>query len=435
MSTDYNNPRTDHDLSHFVFDCGTIGRVKTLSFTNVLPGDSVDIDAIGALRLSPLRRGLTLDSKVDICTFYVPYRHVYGQAWIDFIKKGQSADPIPDSTFTDPCGDGDFSCNYLGLNNAGSFKVPKWLSQSYLNIYNNYYKVPTDADETRKPNVFNPYEATFGLTACHLESIWTAPLPNGSITSRNMAAPGDNLDIIKLKQEFAKLETDQERDFFMTRYRDIIKSLGGHVDTDADNRPTMLMRTEFWASGYDVDGTSQSTMGQFSGRVQQSWRHSVPRFFVPEHGVIMTLILVRFSPIHSSERPYLATLTSPTYLDIAGDPALVANQPPVEVPIGSILSNSSKTNKFKMAHSQWYRYHPNFVNARYTLLQGFPFLNKPIECDINNVNKTVQAYVDPTDYEDMFETLQLVHWNTQCKFNVHVDRNLPTTRESIMTSN
>src|SRR4051812_20075578 len=40
------------------------------------------MDAVGALRLSPLRRGLAIDSTVDIFTFYVPHRHVYGEQWI-----------------------------------------------------------------------------------------------------------------------------------------------------------------------------------------------------------------------------------------------------------------------------------------------------------------------------------------------------------------
>src|SRR5207237_210063 len=46
--------------------------------------DSFEMDAVGALRLSPLRRGLAIDSTVDIFTFYVPHRHVYGEQWIKF---------------------------------------------------------------------------------------------------------------------------------------------------------------------------------------------------------------------------------------------------------------------------------------------------------------------------------------------------------------
>src|SRR5205807_7566936 len=63
-----------------------------------------------------------------------------------------------------------------------------------------------------------------------------------------------------------------------------------------DNRPLLVMRSNLWASGYDVDGTDQTSLGQFSGRVQQTYKHSVPRFFVPEHGTMFTLALVRFPP-------------------------------------------------------------------------------------------------------------------------------------------
>src|SRR5205823_8163432 len=70
---------------------------------------------------------------------------------------------------------------------------------------------------------------------------------------------------------------------FRSRYHDVISSFGGKTSYDADNRPLLVMRSNLWASGYDVDGTDQTSLGQFSGRVQQTYKHSVPRFFVPEH--------------------------------------------------------------------------------------------------------------------------------------------------------
>ena len=67
----------------------------------------------------------------------------------------------------------------------------------------------------------------------------------------------------------------------------------------------LVMRSNLWASGYDVDGTDQTSLGQFSGRVQQTYKHSVPRFFVPEHGTMFTLALVRFPPTATKEIQYL----------------------------------------------------------------------------------------------------------------------------------
>src|SRR5207248_4830633 len=80
------------------------------------------------------------------------------------------------------------------------------------------------------------------------------------------------------------------------------------------------MRSNLWASGYDVDGTDQTSLGQFSGRVQQTYKHSVPRFFVPEHGTMFTLALVRFPPTATKEIQYLNAKGALTYTDIAGDP-------------------------------------------------------------------------------------------------------------------
>src|SRR5438270_2689452 len=84
--------RMPHDLSHLGFLAGQIGRLITISTTPVIAGDSFEMDAVGALRLSPLRRGLAIDSTVDIFTFYVPHRHVYGEQWIKFMKDGVNAD-------------------------------------------------------------------------------------------------------------------------------------------------------------------------------------------------------------------------------------------------------------------------------------------------------------------------------------------------------
>ncbi|MCU6253265.1 hypothetical protein KWH86_23120, partial [Enterobacter cloacae] len=51
--------------------------------------------AFGSQKISPLRRGLAIDSTVDIFTFYVPHRHVYGEHWIKFMKDGVNATPLP----------------------------------------------------------------------------------------------------------------------------------------------------------------------------------------------------------------------------------------------------------------------------------------------------------------------------------------------------
>src|SRR2546423_15341681 len=89
-----------HDLSHLGFLAGQIGRLITISTTPVIAGESFEMDAVVALRLSPLRRCLSIDSTVDIFTFYVPPGHVYGDQWIKFLTDGHNATPLPTITTT-----------------------------------------------------------------------------------------------------------------------------------------------------------------------------------------------------------------------------------------------------------------------------------------------------------------------------------------------
>src|SRR5260370_42636311 len=87
--------RMPHDLSHLGFLAGQIGRLITISTNPVIAGDSFEMYAAGALRLSPLRRGLAIYSTVDIFAFYVAHRHLYGEQCIKFIRGGVSANPLP----------------------------------------------------------------------------------------------------------------------------------------------------------------------------------------------------------------------------------------------------------------------------------------------------------------------------------------------------
>src|SRR5262249_48552831 len=109
---------------------------------------------------------------------------------------------------------------------------------------------------------------------CHLKNIWTAPLPPETELSRQMTTSTTSIDIMGLQAAYANLHTDQERDYFMQRYHDVISSFGGKTSYDADNRPLLVMRSNLWASGYDVDGTDQTSLGQFSGRVRSEERFS-----------------------------------------------------------------------------------------------------------------------------------------------------------------
>lgn len=423
--------RAPHDLSHFVYNTGALGRLKVLSFTNVIGGDSFEMDLVGAFRLSPLRRGLTVDTSCDVFTFYMPYRYVYGDDWEAMLRGGLTADvklptdPVPKSA------DGAWSANigFLGLRSAPEPQLPKWLYQTYLSIYNNYFKYPRGADVTRPITQLTAQERDDGLACAYLKTMWTAPLPADTTDYYNVDLQnGVGLDIFELQAATSKLHTMQQRELFMTRYRDIIEDLGGKASVDVDKRPKLLMHSQFWASGYDIDGTDSTSLGQFSGRTQQSFRHRVPRSFIPEHGVVMTVFVPRFPTIHEYERDYLVGISQPSYSEIVADPVVVANNRPADIPFNRLFTATSGTATIKVPYGQWYRYKANYVDQRYNNVRGFPFYYK-IPAQESDVR-----YINSEDFDPMFQTTQLGHWNMQAKVNQTVYRRLPDARDAVMVS-
>src|SRR5690625_3499222 len=127
--------RMPHDLSHLGFLAGQIGRLITISTTPVIAGDSFEMDAVGALRLSPLRRGLAIDSTVDIFTFYVPHRHVYGAQWFQFMTDAVHFTSLPTvNTIRDI-----HYAAFLSTMHPDIIKIPNHLFHGYFNIYINYF--------------------------------------------------------------------------------------------------------------------------------------------------------------------------------------------------------------------------------------------------------------------------------------------------------
>src|SRR2546430_2067443 len=78
-----------------------------------------------------------------------------------------------------------------------------------------------------------------------------------------MTTSTTSIDIMGLQSAYANLHTDQARDYFMQRYHAVISSVGVKSSYDADYLPLLVMRSNLWASGYDVDGTDQTSLGFF----------------------------------------------------------------------------------------------------------------------------------------------------------------------------
>lgn len=419
--------RSYHDLSNLLFSAGKMGRLMTLDHIPVLPGDGFSSDIVGALRLSPLKRNIIVDCVVDIVSFYIPHRHIYGDNWVDFIEQGND-ETVTLATETlkaiaDPA-------SSIGLGSAETGTVPKYIPEGYRQIWNRYFRPPTTvAEKTGLHSTWTDDECVWGFRCANLKDFKSALLANNiSASDYEVDVTSNKVSLLDIKEQEGHLKTEQEREYFNLRYADIVNSFGGFTNYSADDRPQMLMRSTFWASGYDVDGTDLDSLGQYTGRVSQAFRHRVPRFHVPEHGMIWHVALVRYPNLHHEEQHYLTNHPQPTYAEISGDPAIVATKPPIALTPEDIYNESSDTTVLGyVPYGQWYRTHPSNIHDHYLNVNGFPFLD--------TIKTTTEAHVlvEPDEYDKVFSTLQLGHWNIQARANNHCMRRLPSAAQSLMT--
>src|SRR5699024_11328669 len=85
------------------------------------------------------------------------------------------------------------------------------------------------------------------------------------------------------------------------------------------------------------------------------------------------------------------------------------------ISVSAFLLNRS--SDLKIAEGQWYRYAPSYVSPAYHLLEGFPFIQEPPSGDLQE-----RVLIRHHDYDQCFQSVQLLQWNSQVKFNVTVYR-------------
>ena len=415
--------RTPVDLGHFSFDTGEIGHLQTMACVPIVAGDSVSLNLEGIFRLSPLRRNLVVDCQVDMFAFFVPHRHVYGEDWIDFIKEGKN-EAITFTGVTPP-----ESMDYLGAHYSALEEIPLWVVAGYNRIWNRYFRSPTDfanekLDDTLPTSIT---ERLNGQLCGFLPKPWSTGVVAGvDASEREVPVVADTFDIVDLNRVQAEYRTEVDREYFGQRYNDLLNTaFGSTVNTDADERPTLCAHNSWWLSGYDVDGTSDATLGTYSGKSAGIGSLRFKRKFFAEHGALWIMCLPRFPTIHVLERHFLMSEVNPSYLDIAGDPDLIAAEPPAILEGQQFFRAATATDLGTGPFGQWYRYHPSHVHQLYEALDGFTFIDTRID------TQDRAFYITGGEYDDVFQTTQLGHWQGHSRIGLNVNCVVPAARHSL----
>ena len=339
--------RNPYDLSAYSFQALGIGGMQTLGVWPVLPNDSFDMLGFLQVKLSPLRRALSLDCVVDVCGFYVPHRHVYDDDWITFIEQGVDGT----TTLTDKdigAGTGQIY-SYLGGRFTEGNSYPRWRLEGYNRIWDRYMRhktltpdldhswVPVDSTRpinhtaSNSPIVSSVWINDFGFPCARPATPWSRGIVSGITTDDTELASATEFSIIALEQLKGRYKSELERDWFYNQYPEIMSGqFGTGVSIDTDQRPELLFREKFSIQGYDVDGHDDATLGVSSGKALGNGGFRMKRKYFNEHGAIWVVMIPRFPTILENEMHPLENvdMSEPTYKEIAGDNEIISVEPP-----------------------------------------------------------------------------------------------------------
>lgn len=424
--------RQKYDLTHQIHTCGKIGRLQTLGTIPVVAGDGLDIKLNGAFRLAPTRKEIVQDAKIDVFVFYRPTRHTYGDDWVNLIKEGPDVTQSGITTVSRTA-DGD-SVEYLGLP-VDSANIRRDLLNGYWDIYNWYFKNPDDGDTSLTKIPTGDEERAYGTLISRLPHPMTRPRDvtsgDGGGTVLNDSdfevSSTSVLDIRDLAEVRAEARSEMEGSWYGQRYPDIMEAkYGVTVSPETDERPTLIFRTSSWASGRDLDGLDDATMGQIQGKTISPVNINIPRKTFKEHGLVWIMAAVRFPTVHVMEQVYPLTL-NPSYDRDVGDPMQLAQQRPTTFAISNYIQNGSDFANHQEPANQHYRYHPSRIHKAFREIPGYPFLetawSSADEC----------FYHQEGDYDDVFQTWQLGHWSMSLLADVQKYTVIPGVDASIKT--
>ncbi len=433
--------RNKFDLSSLSFNCGKIGHLAVGNIIPVLPGDSIEMLAVGSIRLAPFRQNLVLDAQLDTFSFFVPDRLAFCKKasndevladptandlglWQEFITKRGVGVTLPKIAYPE----------FMHFQDSDKTKpVIQNALQAYCWIYNRFFRFKDQPNKNiNNLPAYNTDEGLYGLTTPRLPRLWTTGMLSdgddsvGDVTFDTSGSSG-KFNLVDMASTAMDFTQERRKAFFGTYYSDLMKSTFGVSTSSAiDLRPTLLAHTSEWLSGHNIFGTADNNLGNAVGRVEAQAAHGFPRKFFSEHGTILTLQLVRFPSVATTEcNPLISSPDAGGYKYRSGDPGIAETEKPVLMNAEDLYGGSASTPVTYAPYYDWYRNNPNIVHRQLRRVTGHPFVNA---LTLNSSNS--RQYMNK-EMDTAFSTLAMGHWNSSMRFNVAVLRNLPGGISSI----
>ena len=366
---------------------GKIGRVNCLRQQIMLPGERMNINLAGKVRLETLRERDVFRINAHLATFMTPLRWLVAD-WPTYVKTNGNSGSIPSIANDDLAQLGIGGYNAAAIS-SGCYSF--WVD-SLLRIYNEWYKWPEDADAIT-------WE-TDGNKAVPLSKAWSrcrytaTPSVSNDYTQQTLT---DQFDVRELASTQAQFRSAMKREVLsFGRWMELVKQTWkGDGSREVDQVPIMLDQVEVGVNPRDMPAHDGASLGQWQSIYDFDVDHGIRGIVAPEHCIISTMLVVRFASITEGRHP-LAEQVNPDI--VVGDPEVLANLQPQEVLAKDVFMTDSSTSLgYLPAGWQWRSDH-DVIGTRIDAADSFPYMNAP----------TTQAETkDATRIKDAFRSQRL----------------------------
>lgn len=345
---------------------GKIGRWNIIRQQRMLPGERINIDIKGKIKLESLRERDSLRINAHLAIFQTPIRWLVPE-WPNIIKAGYNAAQVPVYQEIDLAKLG------LGAPTAAQTNtIQRYWLDAPLRIHNEWLKWPED------PDVAGLWPAD-GTIAVPLQHAWNRCRYNVDPTNEDdfTQASETSFDVRKLAETQARFRSAIERDVLSyNRYMELINEMyGARGDREVDQVPMMVDQVEVGVNPREIPATDGASLGQWQSLFDFSVDHQVRGVTCAEHCVLTYMLCLRFAPIIEGRNPLASgRLDWPTEV---GDPEILKATSPQEVQIRDVAARSSTVSLGYLPAGWQYRSGFDVVGARVDVRDSFPYMKVP----------------------------------------------------------
>lgn len=400
-----------NDRGGNVLKTGKIGHVNVLRQQLMAPGETINTQINGTVKLENLRERESLRIHAHLATFVTPVRWL-DDTWVDYVKGGPTQ---PDRASR--------QIDYASLGVGSDSNSEDGYSMFYdsaLRVYNEWYKWPELPDET--------FWALDGPAAVPLSHAWSRTRQNRDPSYGTSApAPNDAIDVRALQRTQGQFESAIQRDTLSyNRYMELMQMLyNADGSREADKVPIMIDQTEVGVNPREQAASDGASLGQWQSIFNFNVDHSIRGISFPEHAILTYVLCVRF-PSVSEQRNPLAWPGRPWEVLVMDEPTLANTQPQTVMSSELFVGNNNDVGfdiGYLPAGWQW-RTGFDVIDYRIDSRDTFPYMKKP---------ETFEQAKDASRINPAFVSTQLGHYLADLYFSEESRSLINTAKDSWMT--